>query len=82
MRNKIEILEYLGIEEGYVEQKIIDKLAEGGLKIEEKYQKELDSGKYGYCLKCDFDGRAGWIEDNPDKLKFIEGINGIVVYKK
>lgn len=82
MRSKKEIIEYLGIEVNYIPQNVKDELIDGAQKIESKYQEELKNGLYGYCLKCDFDSGASWIEDDPNKLEFIECINDVVVYKK
>ena len=82
MKNVTEIMEYLQIGEPSRtcwEGKTIDK----ALEIEKKFAKEIEAGRIGYGLICDFDSNPYVLEDEDltiitEITRFIE--EGLVLY--
>lgn len=83
MRNRIDIVEYLGIEENEMEQDVLNAMLDYCELVEKLYAKQLDNGTYGYCLTCDFEGEQNRVEDMERyKLKPISQGTYITVYEK
>ena len=82
MKNVTEIMEYLQIGEPSRtcwEGKTIDK----ALEIEKKFAKEIEAGRIGYGLICDFDSNPYVLEDEDlttitEITRFVE--EGLVLY--
>lgn len=77
MKNRQEIMGYLGIEEdnnGWINT---------AFDVENRYKNEIDNHTVGYGLGCDFYGNQEVLEDftKIESLEVIEIVNGIVVYK-
>lgn len=84
MRNKDEIKDYLLLGGKHKNDDIINnELIQTAISIEQKYKKELESGKYGYGLQCDYECSPYILEDEDivKELKFISNIDGIILYE-
>ena len=89
MRNRQEIIDYLGLEmvgeyvgkEGIEANKKYIKAAE---RIEQDFAKELSEGTHGYGLYCDFVNSPTLLEDENVYPTLIEVANydGVVVYER
>ena len=85
MRNRKEIIEYLGLEmseehvgkEGVAENERYIKAAE---KIEREFTREIANGTFGYGLHSDFVSRPSAIDDG--ELEEVVNYNGVVLYRK
>ena len=77
-KTRDEIIEYLGLEEDFEQLEEIINIA---LHIENKYNKQLANGNYGYGLSGDLDV-VGRLEDSCYELDVVEEIDDIVVYNK
>ena len=89
MRNRQEIVEYLGLEmaEEYVgkeSMEINEKCIKAAERIEQDFAQELADGTHGYGLHCDFVAIPNLLEDLNDYPTLIEVANydGVVVYER
>ena len=80
MRTIEQIKEYLGVNGA---TPIDNRLINSAIKIEEKYEKELETGDYGYGVLSDFLNNPYILEDEDyvDTLHLIEEIDGVVFYE-
>lgn len=78
MKNREEIIGYLGLEEDFEDLEEIINIAIG---IENQYYTQLENGWYGYALSGDLEVE-GRLEDSIYKLEQVEKIDDIVVYRK
>ena len=88
MRNRQEIIDYLGLEmaEEYVGKEGIEankKYIKAAQRIEQDFYKELADGTHSYGLHCDFAVRDR-LEDENEYPVLIEVANydGVIVYEK
>ena len=88
MRNKKQIIQYLGLEmaEEYVGKEGIEankKYIKAAQRIEQDFYKELADGTHGYGLYCDFAVKDR-LEDENEYPVLIEVANydGVIVYEK
>ena len=80
MRTIEQIKEYLGVNGT---TPIDNRLINSAVKIEKKYEKELETGDYGYGTLLDFLKNPYILEDEEyvDTLQLIEEIDGVVFYE-
>lgn len=89
MRNRQEIIDYLGLEmcSEYVSKttlKANEKYIKAAEKIEQGFAKELSEGTHGYGLHSDFVNISHMLEDYDNYPILIEVANydGVVVYER
>ena len=85
MRNRQEIIEYLGLEMGETGfPELNEKYIKAAERIEQDFAKELADGTYGYGLHCDFVNNPTLLEDGNDYPTLIEVTNydGVVIYER
>ena len=89
MRNRQEIIQYLGLEmaEEYVGEESIDankKYIKAAQRIEQDFYKELAEETHGYGLHCDFVAMPSLLENEGDYPILVEVANydGVVVYQR
>lgn len=81
MKTVEEIREYLNVG---TTNEVEETLISNAMEIEKKYEKELDTGNYGYGIEADFISSPFILEDENEveDLEKIDQIGGVVFYKK
>lgn len=86
MKNKEDIIEYLGLDYENKKEKWWKPTIKIAMEIEKEYSKEIENGKYGYGLTCYFENTVtrNFLEDpkeyNLIKIKDYDGY--ITLYEK
>lgn len=80
MRNRKEIIEYIGLEMS--ESNIVEneKYIKASERIEREFEKELAEGIYGYGLHSDFVLDTSILDDG--NLEEIANYDGVILYKR
>jgi len=80
MRTIEEIKEYLSVNGT---TSIDNRLINSAIKIEEKYEEELETGEYGYGVRSDVINNPFILEDEDwvEELHPIEEIDGVIFYQ-
>lgn len=81
MRTKEEIIDYLRLSEPT--EQINAQLIEIAQRVEKDFERELESGVYGYGLMCDFVNSPFVLEDEDkvDELVQVANYDGVIVYR-
>lgn len=89
MRNRQEIINYLGLEMSseYLSKESIarnEEYIKAAERIEKDFEKELSKGTHGYGLHCDFVNLPHMLEDYDVYPVLVEVANydGVVIYER